>query len=251
VYGQKLQLANSDLSPLLDNLGIKCVQQISGVFLYYSRICDPTIIVALKEISNSQSSPTEHTQKACNMLLDYLSTHPNANIPYHASNMVLPVCSNAAYVALPNARSCAAGHFFFTDLPSATSLPPNPKLNGAIHVLCKAICTAAASAFDAETGSLFLNAQEAVHICTALIEMGHPQPATPLEIENSTAHGILHAQVCVKNLKPLTCITTGSKIALLRSNLTSTGPPGESTVPITFPSIILCPSQTNALSVSS
>jgi hypothetical protein len=34
VYGQKIQLANSDLSPLLDSLGIKRVQQISGVFLY-------------------------------------------------------------------------------------------------------------------------------------------------------------------------------------------------------------------------
>ena len=201
VYGQKIQLANSDLSPLLDNLGIKRVQQISGVFLYYSRSCNPTIILALNKISNSQSSPTEHTQKACDMLLDYLSTHPNATIRYHASDMVLAVCSDAAYLALPNARSRAAGHFFLTDLPSATSLPPNPKLNGAIHVLCKTIRTVAASASEAETGSLFLNAQEAVPIRTALIEMGHPQPATPLETDNSTAHGILHAQVRMKKSK--------------------------------------------------
>jgi hypothetical protein len=52
VYGQKLQLANTDLTPLLDKAGIHRVQQISGLFLYYSRGCDPTIIVALNEISN-------------------------------------------------------------------------------------------------------------------------------------------------------------------------------------------------------
>ena len=37
VYGQKTQLASTDLSPLLDKLGIKRVQQVSGLFLYYSR----------------------------------------------------------------------------------------------------------------------------------------------------------------------------------------------------------------------
>jgi hypothetical protein len=54
-----------------------------------------------------------------------------------------------------------------------------------------------ASAAKAEIGDLFLNAQEAVPICTANLEMGHPQPAsvTSLETINSTADGILIAQV--------------------------------------------------------
>ena len=205
VYGQKVQLADSDLSPLLDQAGIKRVQQISGLFLYYSRGCDPTIIVALNEISNSQASPTEHTKAACNMLLDYLATHPDAKIRYHASDMVLAVCSDAAYLVLPNARSRAAGHFFLTSLASATSSPPTPTPNGAVHVLCKTLRTVAASAAEAEIGSLFLNAQEAVPIRTALEEMGHPQPplGTPLETDNSTAHGILHATVRMKRSKAI------------------------------------------------
>ena len=203
VYGQKIQLANSDLSPLLDKAGIKRVQQISGLFLYYSRSCDPTIIVALNEISNCQASPTKHTEAACNMLLDYLATHPDAKIRYHASDMVLAVCSDAAYLVLPNARSRAAGHFFLTTLPSATQSPPHPNHNGAIHVLCKTLRTVAASAAEAEIGSLFLNAQEAVPIRTALEEMGHKQPhtGTPIETDNSTAHGILHATVRMKRSK--------------------------------------------------
>jgi hypothetical protein len=203
VYGPQTQLASTDISPLLDKLGIKRVQQISGLFLYYSRCCDPTIIVALNEISNNQASPTKHTKQACDMLLDYLSTHPDATIRYHASDMILAICSDAAYLVLPNARSRAAGHFFLTTLPSASSSPPNPKPNGAVHVLCKTIRTVAASASEAETSSLFLNAQEAVPILTALVEMGHPQPSagTPIETDNSTAHGILHAQVRMKKSK--------------------------------------------------
>ena len=46
-YGEKVQFANNDLSPLLDKLGIKRVQRISGIFLYYGRAVDQTIIVAL------------------------------------------------------------------------------------------------------------------------------------------------------------------------------------------------------------
>jgi hypothetical protein len=203
VYGQKIQLATSDLSPLLDKAGIKRVQQISGLFLYYSRSCDPTIIVALNEISNNQARPTEHTEAACNMLLDYLATHPDAKIRYHASDMVLAVCSDAAYLVLPNARSRAAGHFFLTTLPSASQSPPRPDPNGAVHVLCKTLRTVAASAAEAEIGSLFLNAQDAVPIRTALEEMGHKQPpsGTPIETDNSTAHGILHATVRMKRSK--------------------------------------------------
>ena len=203
VYGQKIQLATTDISPLLDKLGIQRVQQISGLFLYYSRSCDPTILVALNEISNHQASPTEHTKKACDMLLDYIATHPDAAIRYHASDMVLAICSDAAYLVLPNARSRAAGFFFLTNLPGATSNPPKPTPNGAVHVLCKTLRSVAASASEAETGSLFLNAQEAVPIITALTEMGHPQPSTgtPLETDNATATGILRAQVRMKRSK--------------------------------------------------
>ena len=203
VYGQKTQLATHDISPLLDKLAIKRVQQVSGLFLYYSRACDPTIIVALNEISNNQASPTAHTKQACDMLLDYLSTHPDATIRYHASDMILAICSDAAYLVLPNARSRAAGHFFLTDHTSATTNPPNPTPNGAIHVLCKTLKSVAASASEAETGSLFLNAQAAVPLLTTLIEMGHPQPisGTPLETDSATAAGILKSQVRMKRSK--------------------------------------------------
>jgi len=52
-----------------------------------------------------------------------------------------------------------------------------------------------ASATEAELGALFLNAQAICPLCTALDELGHPQPATPLQTDNSTACSILNDMV--------------------------------------------------------
>ena len=43
------------------------------------------------------------------------------------------------------------------------------------------------SAAEAEIAALFMNAKLAVPIRQALIEMGHPQPATKIKTDNSTA----------------------------------------------------------------
>ena len=132
------------------------------------------------------------------MLLDYLATHSDATIRYHASDMILCVISDAAYLVLPDACSRAAGLFFISN--KITSNPPNPKHNGAVHVLCKTLKGVPASASKAETGGLFLSAQDAVPMITALEELVHQQPVdgTPLETDNSTAHDILRAQVRMK-----------------------------------------------------
>jgi hypothetical protein len=104
-------------------------------------------------------------------------------------------------LVLPNARSRAAGLFFLTNKTATDKPTPTP--NGAVHVLCKTLKGVPALASEAETGGLFLNAQEAVPIITALEEMGHKQPptGTPLETDNSTAHDILGAQVRMKRSK--------------------------------------------------
>ena len=60
--------------------------------------------------------------------------------------------------------------------------------------MCK-VLGIAASAAEAELGSLFLNTQEAIKLRLALDEMGHPQPPTPIHVDNSTAHGIIHETI--------------------------------------------------------
>ena len=47
------------------------------------------------------------------------------------------------------------------------------------------------SAAGAELGDLLLNCQEAVPIRITLEEMGHPQPPTPVQVDKSTALGIV------------------------------------------------------------
>ena len=58
-----------------------------------------------------------------------------------------------------------------------------------------------ASAAEAETSAIFLNGQQYVPIRTALTEMGHPQPPTPINTESATSHGILTGNMRRKRSK--------------------------------------------------
>ena len=101
--------------------------------------------------------------------------------------MLLQIHSDAAFMNETRARSTAGGHYFL-------GKPIHPKrpifLNGAVHTLCK-VFGVAASAAEAELGSLLLNAQEAVKLRIALEEMEHKQPPTPLHTDNTTAANIV------------------------------------------------------------
>jgi hypothetical protein len=59
------------------------------------------------------------------------------------------------------------------------------------------------SAAEAEMGALFINAKEAVYIRSILQEMGHPQPPTPVQTDNSTAEGVLNNRVQPKRMKSM------------------------------------------------
>ena len=72
------------------------------------------------------------------MLLDYLSTHPKATIRYYASDMILYVDSDAAYLMLPGAKSLVAGYYYLSNA-TLDLTTPKPFLNSAIHAECKAL----------------------------------------------------------------------------------------------------------------
>jgi hypothetical protein len=57
------------------------------------------------------------------------------------------------------------------------------------------------SAAEAELGALFLNAKEAVIIRQILTKMGHPQPRTPIQTDNTTAEAVVNNRVQPKRLK--------------------------------------------------
>ncbi len=59
------------------------------------------------------------------------------------------------------------------------------------------------SAAEAELGALFLNAKEAVIIRQILTEMGHPQPRTPIQTDNTMAEAVVNNRVQPKRLKAM------------------------------------------------
>jgi hypothetical protein len=158
-YGSKSQETDQpDTSPPLDKARTQQIQQIVESFLYYSRATDPTIPHALNELSSQQSKATKETAKCAAQFLDYMATHPDAKIRYHASDMILNVHSDASYLSASNTSSRAADYFFLGSVPKDRQ---PIKLNGCINISCTVLKLVAASAVEAELGALFLNAKEA------------------------------------------------------------------------------------------
>jgi hypothetical protein len=205
-YGDKVQYApDTDNSPALDAKDTKHVQEILGTLLYYARAVDSTMLTAIGSIATQQASATQATLKAVVHLLNYCATHPEAVVRYHASDMVLHVESDASYLSAAKARSRAAGYHFLSDRPSD---PPDPNAappmaNGAINVLCTVMREVVASAAEAELAALFHNGKEACPLRITLEELGHAQPATPIQTDNSTASGIANDTVKQKRSKAI------------------------------------------------
>ena len=59
------------------------------------------------------------------------------------------------------------------------------------------------SADEAEIGAAYINGQEAVPIRTLLLELGHPQPATPIQVDNSTANEFANNTIKQKQSKAI------------------------------------------------
>eukprot|EP00957_Ditylum_brightwellii_P035071 2658555-Ditylum_brightwellii.AAC.1 len=100
-----------DTSPKVPQQTIDFLQAAVGIFLWYGRIVDLTLLPALNAISAQQSAPTEETVKAMDQFLNYMATYPVAVVRFHASDMILHIHSDAAYMVLPEARSRAGGYF--------------------------------------------------------------------------------------------------------------------------------------------
>ena len=92
----------------------------------------------------------------------------------------------------PKAGSCTSGYFYLSNHPRRTQ---TPSLNGAILVECKTLRHVVSSAAEAETAGGFHNTQMAIPIRRILGFLGHPQPATPFQTDNTTATVFLHNNI--------------------------------------------------------
>ena len=115
-------------------------------------------------------------------LLDYIVSQDKAVRTYSTRDMKLVVHLDASYLSEPQARSRAGGHFFLTN-------------NGAMLNTAHIIKHVITSATKAELAALYIMAQEAVYIRIVLKEMGHKQPSTPLQTNNSTVEAVCNGKL--------------------------------------------------------
>lgn len=107
------------------------------------------MLATLSSIASRQTKATDNLEEEVKQFLGYCATHPNAGIRFVASDMLLAVHPDAAYLSEPDSKSRAAGHH----CPS--KLNDKEVNNGAILTLTKIIKHVMSSASEAETAALF------------------------------------------------------------------------------------------------
>jgi hypothetical protein len=168
VFGAKTQYAIMDETPQLTVQQCFTIQKVTGYVLYYAIAVDPTVLMPLNDIATEQTKATEKTQAATNQMLDYLSTHPDATIRFHASDMTLNIHSDASYLSVSNARSRLGGLFFLGNKSPKQDTP-----NGSILSVADVIKNVVASAAESEVGACFHNTQSGAPLRVTLTELGH------------------------------------------------------------------------------
>ena len=83
--------------------------------------------------------------------------------------------------------------------------PPTtrPRLNSPIHSIYRIMSNGMGLAAKSGIGATYINGQEAIPIRTLLLELGHPQPATPIQANNSTADRFANYTIKQKRSKAI------------------------------------------------
>ena len=179
-------------APAVDKKAKRFIQQeVCRKFLFMGHTVDSMLLCPISAIALQSLKPTEDTLDQTYSLLDYLVTQEEAILSYNTSNMVLAVHSNASYLSKPQARSRAGDHFF---LSNNTTIPQN---NGAVLNIAHIIKHVMSSATEAEL------AGQAIYIKIVLEELGHKQPKTPLQTNNSMAEAVTNGKIQPKYTKAM------------------------------------------------
>ena len=209
-YGAPTQLTDHpDTSAPLLGAGKLFIQQVIGVLLLVLRQSSrqhPAGRTRQSLIYPSQ--PNRAHANGIVQILNYCATHPDAEVRFSASEMVLHIHSDASYLSASQARSRVGGYFFLSSGlvdPKKAPTPdsPPPPFNGPILVNSAIMKPVLASAAEAELGALFINAKDGAMLRTILEDMGHPQPATPIQTDNACAAGIVNSTVKQRRSKAI------------------------------------------------
>jgi hypothetical protein len=140
------------------------------------------ILAALSAIAARQTNGTLAMADAFNQLLNYIATHPNTGLWYHACDMILAVHMDPSYLSKAGGKNCVAGHFYLTNQNDENLN------NGDVLTLSAIIKHVMSSASKVELSVLYYGFMMAALLCTTLKELGHNQAnPTPITTNNITA----------------------------------------------------------------
>jgi hypothetical protein len=125
-------------------------------------------------------------------LLDYVTMYPNDGTVYRANAMVLCAHVDAGYLNKTKSQSRAGAHIYLSEDN------PIPRFNGAVLTIASIIKYFMALATEAELAAFFIAACEMVPHLQTLINMGWPQPRSPVQTDNSTAIGVTNKTIVPK-----------------------------------------------------
>ena len=205
-YGVKKapRALSDDDSPLLSPDRRKRLEQIIGVFLYYARVIDYTMLHKVTRLASQQAHPTEAVEQEVERFLEYAATWSNASIVYHASDMVLHKQSDSSYLSEVNGRSRVGGFSYLGNRPEKyeNGVAPSP-INGAVAVRSSIIDVVVSSDTEAEYAGYFINAKDGEVERTTLNDMGYPQETTYIQGGNDLAIKIAHDKVKQKQSRAM------------------------------------------------
>ena len=185
-----------DTSPLLTADEHHNLQQLGGVLLYYCLAIDSTGLPAVTAIESALSHATQLTQRAADRLLAYFRNYPDNILVLKACDMRLHTQSDASYGTRSRGRSVAGGLAYLGNAdPTA--------INGPIMAFSSVIQNVMASIGEAEYAAAFHTAQMAAGLRKTLSDLGYPQPATYILVDNAVASGIANNTIEPKRTKSI------------------------------------------------
>jgi hypothetical protein len=113
--------------------------------------------------------------------------------------MILHIHSDTSYLSENESKSRAGGLFYMGN----TNKNDKKLTNGEILIVSKVLKHVMSSAAGAEIGAVFINAKEGAVLRKTLEDVVHPQPPTPMEMDNTTATGYINGTIKQKRSKAM------------------------------------------------
>ena len=145
---------------------------------------DPTLLPACNQLESKQSTTIESVTTAINRIFEYLRSNKSNSTTFYASDRVLRVQTDGAYLSLPNSGS-TSGVVMYLGNKTDTNL-----MNGLVAYCSATIKFIVSSTGECEYASAFLGAKMAESLSLVLTDLGFQQEAIDITVDNTCVKGL-------------------------------------------------------------